>query len=130
MTDMLNSNKDAFAYAWNRLMAAGFEAVSPHFLESVLDMETRQKMGPAQVYRYALPIDTFALSSCDFMMVLPGWEDSDGTGFELHGAKLFDIPVIEGRGHHHGELTLEQWMDRVIVNLRLNTEATCETTPS
>ena len=39
MTGMENNNREAFAYAWNRLLEAGVDPVSPHFLESAIEIE-------------------------------------------------------------------------------------------
>jgi hypothetical protein len=121
MTDLPDKGRAAFTYAWNRLMQAGFTAISPHFLENAIDIETRAHKSKEEVYRYALPIDLFALSSCDAIMVLPGWADSDGTNFELHGARLMGIPIIRPDAlipHLSDTLSLEKWIDRAVVYLQ------------
>lgn len=122
MTDEPDKGTAAFSYAWNRLMQTGYYPVSPHFLENGIDIETRAKCSKEEVYRYALPIDLFALSSCVGMMVLPRYQNSNGTRFEMHGAGLMGIPVVNGYGHGGGlgfgdSLSLEQYMDRVIIYL-------------
>lgn len=96
MTGMPDNNRPAFATAWNLLMQAGVDAVSPHFLESAIEIDTRSKMGTAAVYRHVLPVDTFAISSVDAVIALPGWEDSRGAQFEKHFADLIEIPWITG----------------------------------
>jgi hypothetical protein len=118
MTKEPDKGRAAFTYAWKRLHEAGFTPVSPHFLENGIDIETRAKMSKEEVYKYALPIDIFALSSCDAMMVLPRWETSDGTRFEMHGASLMGIQVVDASPPLGTVLTLEQWMDRVIIYLQ------------
>jgi hypothetical protein len=123
MTGHPDHNRAAFTYAWNRLQAAGYTAISPHFLENGIEVEARAKSGVAEIYRYALPIDLFAMSSCDAVMSLPGWENSRGSLFEGHGAGLMEIPIVDGYGllpsvgRLREDLTLEQYMDRVIIYL-------------
>jgi hypothetical protein len=133
MTKEKDKGTAAFVYAWNRLKKAGYYPVSPHHLENAIDIETRAKLSKEEVYRYALPIDIFALSSCDVMIVLPRYYDSDGTGFEQHGAKLMGIKVVDGYGplpwQYASELTLEQYMDRVLIYLQTEADL-CPTTPS
>lgn len=131
MTGVLNHNRDAFQYAWNRLMRAGYTAVSPHHLENGIEIDVRALAGKGEIYKYALPIDLFALSSCDGMMVLPDSDESNGLKFEIHGAGLFEIPVVDGYGllPRDTEMSLEAYMDRVIIYLE--TEAhLCPTTVS
>ncbi len=94
MTGLPDNNRAAFAYAWNRLMEAGLDAVSPHFMESAIEVETKARMGTAAVYRHVLPVDLFALSSVDGVLALPGWEDSRGAKFEKHFADLIEIPWV------------------------------------
>lgn len=94
MTGQPNNNRDAFAFAWNRLIEAGVDPVSPHFLESAIEIENRTRMGTAAVYRHVLPVDCFAISSVDAVVALPGWETSRGCLFEKHFADLIEIPWI------------------------------------
>lgn len=94
MTGLPDNNRAAFAYAWNRLMEAGFDAVSPHFMESAIEVETKARMGTAAVYRHVLPVDIFALSSVDAVLALPGWEQSRGAKFEKHFADLIEVPWV------------------------------------
>tara|TARA_R110001583_G_scaffold8524_1_gene40863 strand:+ start:4973 stop:5428 length:456 start_codon:yes stop_codon:yes gene_type:complete len=85
-------NRKSFEIAWNKITQMGHIAISPHFLESTIDIETRSRIGMGQVYRYALPIDIFALSSCDGAIALPGWHDSRGSRVEEHVSRLMEIP--------------------------------------
>jgi hypothetical protein len=94
MTGYDNNNRKAFAYAWNKLVERGFDPVSPHFLESAIEIETRAKMGTAAVYRHVLPVDCFAISSVDAVLALPYWRYSKGCQFEKHFADLIEIPWI------------------------------------
>ena len=96
MTNMPDNNRAAFAFAWNRLIEAGVDAVSPHFLESAIEIENRTRMGTAAVYRHVLPVDCFAISSVDAVLALPGWEGSRGCLFEKHFADLIEIPWVSG----------------------------------
>jgi len=115
MTGLPDFNRAAFTYAWNRLTRLGYEVVSPHFLESVIEIESRTQMGPGAVYRYALPMDLFALSSCRFVVALPGWEQSNGANFEKHGADLMNIPWV-APDYTSDEFPggLDEYMDAVV----------------
>ena len=88
-------NRKSFELAWKKITEMGHIAISPHFLESTIDIESRNKMGMGQVYKYALPIDIFALSSCDAAIALPGWRTSRGSCFEEHAARLMEIHWAE-----------------------------------
>ncbi len=94
MTGYKDNNRHAFAFAWNRLMEAGFDAVSPHFMESAIEVETKARMGQPAVYRHVLPVDLFALSSVDAVLALDGWENSKGALFERHFTTLIQIPWV------------------------------------
>ena len=87
-------NRASFAFAWNHLTVAGITAISPHFLESAIEIDARAKMSIEAVYRYAIPIDIFALSSCDYAIALPGWEGSKGCVCEKVNADIMGIPWI------------------------------------
>jgi hypothetical protein len=87
-------NKGSFLKAWNILMAAGYDATSPHFLENKIEVEVRARRGVDAIYRYALPIDIYAISGVDAVVALPGWERSRGAGFEKHAADLMGIPWV------------------------------------
>jgi len=88
-------NRKSFELAWKKITEMGHIAISPHFLESTIDIESRNKMGMGQVYKYALPIDIFALSSCEAAIALPGWRKSRGSCFEEHAARLMEIHWAE-----------------------------------
>ncbi len=95
MSDVIeDNNRAAFVYAWGELMKEGIDAVSPHFLENVIEVKTRARMGRAAVYRHVLPTDVFAISSCNACLALPGWDDSVGCRFEKNFADICEIPWV------------------------------------
>lgn len=100
MSGIKDHNRASFAKAWNKFTQAGFDVVSPHFLESVIEIDTRATMGPGHVYRYAIPIDVFAISSVDVCVALPGWEHSKGCKLEKHCAELMHIPWVGMRSRY------------------------------
>ena len=115
MTGLPSNNHPAFAYACRRLYLAGHTPVSPHTLEANAHMYTNDGMTKGELYKWVIPGDIFALASCEGMIVLPGFESSNGTAFELHGAELFELEVfrpaytsIEFPGG------LSEWMDVII----------------
>lgn len=96
MTGLPENNGPAFAKAWRMLHDAGHDPISPHFLESSLPPEVRERMGTGGIYRSVLPIDVFAMSTVDAVLALPGWQFSRGAKFEKHFADLCDIPWVSG----------------------------------
>lgn len=120
MTGILDNNKPAFALAWTRLHEAGFEAISPHFLESVMEVKTREAMGTAAVYRHVLPVDIFALSSVEAVLALPNWQGSRGAKLEKHFADLIEIPWVSSFLLSH---SIERYIDLCIVKLNEHKEA-------
>lgn len=115
MSGLPNNNHPAFAYACRRLYLAGHTPVSPHVLEANAHTHTNGQMTKGELYRWVIPGDIFALASCKGMIVLPGFEASDGTGFELHAAQLFELEVFRP-AYTSDEFPggLSEWMDVII----------------
>jgi hypothetical protein len=89
MTGCDNNNYARFAYLLQALRAAGIDAQSPHLLEANIPNEMKGSMDKGRLYRMVIPGDIYMLSTCDGFIGLPGWEASEGTGYELAGARLF-----------------------------------------
>lgn len=115
MTGLVDNNHPAFEYACKRLYAAGHTPVSPHKLEANAHTYQNDGMTKGQIYSWVIPGDIFALASCKGMIVLPGFESSNGTAFELHGAELFEMEVFRP-AHTSDEFPggLSEWMDVII----------------
>lgn len=113
MTDLPDDNSVAFEYAAKRLFNAGHVPVSPPELDQNQNIETDLSM--SDKYKLVLPRDIVDLSKCDGLILLPGWEESRGTGLELHACDLFELPKF-APDHTSGEFPggLAEWMDVVI----------------
>jgi len=124
MSGIPENNYPAFRYAFRRLRDAGFDVVSPHLLEANITVENRPQMTRAKIYRLVIPGDIAAVSICDAMMVLPGFEVSSGTALEMHAAELFEMEVVRP-DFESNMIGLEQWMDLIIAQLK-RMERTCQ----
>ena len=115
ITDLPNENRAAFAYAFKRLLEAGHHPVNPHLLEANITVDLKAGMAKAQIYRATMPGDIVALALCDGMVLLPGWEQSRGTGGELNMRELFEIPQF-APAYTSDEFPgdLDEWMDVII----------------
>lgn len=126
MSGLPHNNHPAFAYACRRLYLAGHTPVSPHTLEANVYMQLQKGMTRGELYCAVIPGDIVALASCQGMIVLPGFESSDGTAFELHGAELFQLEVFRP-AFTSDEFPggLAEWVDVIIdmVNEYVNTHA-------
>lgn len=115
MTGLIDNNHPAFEYACKRLYDAGHTPVSPHVLEANAHTYQNDKMTKGELYRWVIPGDIFALASCHGVVALPGFECSDGTAFELHGAKLFELEVFRP-AYTSDEFPggIAEWMDVIL----------------
>jgi hypothetical protein len=112
MTGLPGENTAAFQYAEKRLKEAGFNPVLPPEMERAKDpiWDTLTK---EEKYRLVLPNDIAALAKCDSIVLLPGWEQSVGTGFELHGADIFGFERFAS-SYPDNSVGLEQAVDEII----------------
>ena len=83
MTGYPNLNKRAFAMAVESIASLGMTAVNPHDL-----------CNPDWDWRRCMREDIAALCACDAIMMLPGWEKSNGAQLELHVAHRLGMNVI------------------------------------
>lgn len=113
VTGLAEGNYPAFEYAAKRLFDAGHLPVLPPELRTALQPTAEMSLG--QCYRKVIPADIVELATCDGMIVLPGFEKSQGTAFELHGAELFDMEVYRpawASDEFPGGLS--EWMDVIL----------------
>ena len=113
VTGLADGNYPAFEYAAKRLFDAGHLPVLPPELRTALLPTAEMSLG--QCYRKVIPADIVELATCDGMIVLPGFERSHGTAFELHGAELFDMEVFRP-AYTSDEFPggLSEWMDVIL----------------
>lgn len=119
MTDLPEENHPAFAYASKRLFDASFTPISPHVMEQNLKPEDRIGLSKGDNYKRVIPSDIVALATCDGMILLPGWEQSNGTALERCASELFEMPVF-APAYTSDEFPggLAEWMDVIIDMIR------------
>ena len=91
-------NFPTFDRARDELTALGYEAVSPADLDRANGFEGLGKNGKPDevempIVKVMLRRDIEALSNCDGIALLPGWEHSTGVALELAYAHACDMPV-------------------------------------
>lgn len=84
-------NFPAFEAATVDLRARGIEVESPHELDLNEGLDPDGEPLPLSVY---MERDLPAVCRADAVVVLPGWERSQGAGIETTVARLLDKPVL------------------------------------
>ena len=83
MTGYPNLNRPAFAMAAEKVEAAGMIPVNPHTL-----------CDPSWDWHRCMRADVAALCASDALLLLPGWEKSNGAQLELHIAHRLGLVVL------------------------------------
>lgn len=88
-----DGGRAAFAAAAALLRGAGYRVLSPaeHDAECGVDIATVE---PGDL-REVIAWDTQAVASADGLVLLPGWERSEGSAIELRVARFVGLPVYE-----------------------------------
>lgn len=94
--------KKQFAWATRQLTRLGYDVINPAALNQVVPIEEL-------TYETIMEIDMLLLSKADYLIQLPGWENSKGANRELGYAQATDKIVVsleqllmEGRDRAHG----------------------------
>lgn len=94
--------KKQFAWAQKTLTRMGYDVINPAALNQVVPIEELS-------YDTIMEIDMLLLSKADYLIQLPGWENSKGANRELGYAQATDKIVVslegllkEGRGRAYG----------------------------
>lgn len=96
-----------FDQAQKVLEAAGYQICSPAELDRDVGYEPHRDGDPSPEFTSnALRRDVRALSHCDAIVMLPGWETSDGAKMEMHVAQTIGMPVYEMHDLARAELTV------------------------
>ena len=82
------ANIEQARQAFGELLRRGYAAICPHTM-TALGEEHWPDLSP-EVYLVA---DLELLDRCDLLLVLPGWETSEGTKGEIARARELNIPI-------------------------------------
>lgn len=83
MTGLPDLNREAFAWAEALVSMRGLTPVNPHTL-----------CDPSWDWNRCMRADVKALCACDALLLLPGWERSNGAQLELHIAHRLGLVVL------------------------------------
>lgn len=98
MTGIEDFNRPAFDKAAKELRDLGFEVIVPGENESYDEIEKARKEVSRQKREFYLSRDIeFILEQADLVVVLPGWEESEGAKLEVAVAQAIGIPVFRYR---------------------------------
>ncbi len=98
MTGIEEFNRPAFDQAAKELRANGFDVIVPGENESYDPIEKANWAVQKQKREFYLSRDIeFILEQADIVVVLPGWESSEGAKLEVAVAQAVGIPIFEYR---------------------------------
>ena len=83
VTGMPNRNEEQFEALARKLEAIGFETMVPTRI-----------VPPSAGWESAMKICLSALTKCDLLIAMPGWQQSRGASIEHDIAKQLGIPVF------------------------------------
>jgi hypothetical protein len=86
ITGYKNNNKESFANAEYRLKQKGYEVINPLDVCALLPTNT--------IYTEYMRFDIRALTFCDSIYMLKGWEKSKGANIELTVAQAIGLKVL------------------------------------
>jgi hypothetical protein len=88
-------NFPAFDEAAYRLRSLGHDVVNPADLDRAEGFDPATSVPDDAFLRRALSRDLVAITSCDAIALLPGWQDSEGARLELSLAKMLGLAVLD-----------------------------------
>lgn len=109
MTGIEDFNRPAFDAAAEQLRAQGFDVIVPGENESYDPIELATQTVSKQKREFYLSRDIeLILEHSDLVVVLPGWEESEGAKLEVAVAEAVGLPVFDFTTSAllHGEIVL------------------------
>jgi len=117
MRGIVECNFPAFDYAARRLRMAGHEAINPAELDRVVHIH--EWTVPPPDMRQAMRRDLIAIcDEAEGMLLLPGWERSDGVRVEHELADCLGLPVYFSKTRHGGTKPLIGFMTEMLLQMR------------
>jgi nucleoside 2-deoxyribosyltransferase len=87
-------NFPAFDDAAKALRDLGWEIISPAEMDRNRGFKETDSHVEPQFLKQAIFDDLNAISNCDAVIILPGWETSKGVAVEIALARFLEIPVL------------------------------------
>lgn len=98
MTGVEEFNRPAFDHAAEELRSMGFEVLVPGENEAYDPVELATMEVSRQKREFYISRDIeLILEHSDFVVVLPGWESSEGAKLEIAVAEAVGIPIFDFR---------------------------------
>ena len=95
MTGIEEFNRPAFDAAARNLRDRGFDVIVPGENETYDEIELARAEVSKQKREFYLSRDlTYIIEFADFVVVLPGWESSEGAKLEVVVAQAIGVPVF------------------------------------
>lgn len=88
-------NFGSFDEAADTLRADGHEVVSPAEIDRELGLDPNQPLPASFTIEDAMRRDLRAVTECDAIALLPGWESSEGVRHELAAARACGLGIFE-----------------------------------
>jgi len=88
ITGMPNLNIDEFQKYEDKFKSLNFEVINPHKLHTEEETKTFE-------WHNFMRRDIGAMTECDFIVVLKGWEKSKGANLEVYIARNLSMPIID-----------------------------------
>jgi hypothetical protein len=106
MTGLPDDNIPAFNRTAQALRACGYEVANPPELTAHLTAPPVNSPEFQHFYQTCLRIDIRALTHCDAIALMPGWERSNGAHLETHtahrlGLTVWHVDDLLRAGNHH-----------------------------
>lgn len=102
-------NFPAFDAAAERLRAMGHAVVSPADLDRKAGFDPNTSTPDTDFLRRALARDLHAITECDAVAVLPGWQGSQGARLEVDLARMLGLAILDATtGKPYRETVLDE----------------------
>jgi|SRR5579872_6092898 len=96
MTGKPHHNFPAFDAAKQQLEALGYDVVSPADIDRRFGLTGDEYQGqlPPGIYQQIMLVELYEILSCDFIVLIEGWEESKGADVELRWSRIWKIPAV------------------------------------
>jgi hypothetical protein len=107
MTGYKSWNFPAFDECRDWLHRHGYEVISPADLDRQVGVNERTRALPKGFKHLAYARDSSSIGLVDAVVILPGFETSDGSTFEIAGARFLGLTLYRWTGNGLEEIDVE-----------------------